>query len=48
MLERLPDWVSVACEWLVAIFLGMSAIAVTLLVGGIIACAIRMIMGKDD
>ena len=48
MFEHLPDWVSIAYEWVVAIFLGMSGIAVTLLVCGIIACAIRMIRGKDD
>lgn len=48
MFERLPDWVSVADEWLVAIFLGISAIAVTLLVCGIIVYAIREIKGKDD
>lgn len=48
MLERLPNWVSIAAEWIVAIFLGMSAIAVTLLVCGIIVYAVRVIMGRDD
>ena len=48
MFERLPDWVSIAWEWIVAIFLTMSAIAVTLMVCGIIVYAVRVIMGKDD
>lgn len=48
MFEKLPDWVSIAGEWIVAIFLGMSAIAVTLLVCGIIVYAVRVIMWKED
>lgn len=48
MFERLPDWVSVAGEWLVAIFLGLSVIAVMLLICGIIVYGIRQFTEKDD
>ena len=48
MFERLPDWVSVAGEWGVAIFLGLAMIALALLICVIIVYGIRVIMGRDD
>ena len=48
MFERLPDWVSVAGEWIGAITLGLAGLALMSLFGGIVAYGIRLIMGKDD
>lgn len=48
MFERLPDWVSIAGEWIVAIILGMTLIAVTLLICCIIVYEIRVVKGKND
>ncbi len=46
MFERLPDWVSVACEWIMAIIMGMAGIFIALLFGWVIAYVIRLIVGK--
>lgn len=48
MFERLPDWVNVAGEWMVAIFLGLAVIALALLIYVIIVYAIPVIKGKDE
>ena len=48
MFERLPDWVGVAGEWMVAIFLGLAVIALALLIYVIIVYEIRVIKGKDE
>lgn len=48
MFEQLPGWVSIAGEWMVAIFLGLAVIALALLIYVIIVYEIWVIKGKDD